>query len=1217
MQCPQCQHENAAGQKFCGECGARLAFVCPACSASNLPTNKFCGECGAKLGASPPASAAGPSGAAGSAPNAAPSPPVASGTAPPAEPPGSRFATPESYTPKHLAEKILTSKSAVEGERKQVTVMFTDVSGFTAMSERLDPEEVHALMDRAFEVILAAVHGYEGTINQFLGDGVMALFGAPIAHEDHAGRALRAALDIQVKLAPIRADVQRMHGRDFLMRIGINTGTVVVGAIGRDLRMDYTALGDTVNLASRLLNVAQPGQIVVSRHTKDLCEGFFVFEDLGDFQLKGKTEPQRAFAVKSELGGRTRLEVSKERGLTPLLGRAAEREQLAELFRKAAGGSGAVVVIAGEPGVGKSRLLYEFLRGLDNSGHLEVETTCASFGRAMAYRPLVELYRRYFDLPEDLSPEDIRRRIAARLVALGVEGEEPALLLHHFLGVSVPPEFLQRVQGAQLRGRTHEILGTVIFRESALKPVVLIIENLHWIDDSSGELLKSLAARAHEHAVLLVLTTRPGSSTDWLPITTETLKLEGLTHDDIGEMVGTLCASRSVSEPLLELMVAKGGGNPLYVEEIVRQLQETEGILVEDGEARLRASDVTVPETIRDIIAARVDRLAESPKQTLQVASVVGRRFGVSLVSHVRETERNLVAGDLKDLHAVDFVFPSVHDPELMYSFKHALTQDVVYTSLLERRRRRFHAAAGRGLEELYAGRIDDVVEILAYHFGRGQVWDKAVTYQRQAAAKAQARSAHREAVACLEEALEALRHLPETPQTREQNIDVRLELRSSLYPLGEFEKMRACLREAETMASAISDSRRLGLVSYHTAEYFRQTGRFAEARALAEKALALGDKLQDVPLRLFSGHHLGLACHALGEYRRAAELLRTVAQSPQAECPAGAFRGTVSGSWASFQAITLAWLARCLAERGEFEEGVDAGGRAVALAEEFGSPYSLAAACIGLGYCTLVKGDLDAAGPVLERACRVAGEANLTLFRPQATRLLGATCLLAGRTDEGIAMVRAAAEEVESRRLMMQQAAVLALLGEACLFTGRVDEASNAAQRALSLAREGGQRGDAAAALHVLGEAAARGSLNVDEAEHYYLEAIALAGELEMRPLLARTHLGIGRLYVRASDRDRAEDHLLTATRLFITMDMPLWLRQAVSSLGELGRVLIVARSHGSLYEYLTRALGSGGPMRVVKDEPGDGPRIDDEERRPHIEEMLQSHGLSLTGSE
>src|SRR5262245_10221748 len=357
MQCAQCQGENPAGQKFCGECGARLALLCPACRASNPPTNKFCGECGAKLEAGAPAAApSAPAGVTQSPPTQPPTPP----------PTTERFASPESYTPRHLANKVLSSPLAVEGERKQVTVMFTDVSGFTAMSERLDPEEVHAIMDRAFEVILGAVHQYEGTINQFLGDGVMALFGAPIAHEDHAGRALRAALAIQQGLEPLRQDVKRAHGREFRMRIGINSGPVVVGAIGRDLRMDYTAVGDTVNLAARLMGISQPGQIVASPNTKALCEGYFVFEDLGKCELKGKTEPVRAYRVQREIAGRTRLEVSRERGLTPLVGRTAERERLTEVFRNAAGGTGGVVVISGDPGVGKSRLLYEFLRSQED-----------------------------------------------------------------------------------------------------------------------------------------------------------------------------------------------------------------------------------------------------------------------------------------------------------------------------------------------------------------------------------------------------------------------------------------------------------------------------------------------------------------------------------------------------------------------------------------------------------------------------------------------------------------------------------------------------------------------------------------------------------------------------------------------------------------------------------------------------------------------------------
>jgi tetratricopeptide (TPR) repeat protein len=406
--------------------------------------------------------------------------------------------------------------------------------------------------------------------------------------------------------------------------------------------------------------------------------------------------------------------------------------------------------------------------------------------------------------------------------------------------------------------------------------------------------------------------------------------------------------------------------------------------------------------------------------------------------------------------------------------------------------------------------------------------------------------------VTTFEEALEALRRLPETPETREQGIDVRLELRGALYPLGEFEKMLTYLREAEAMAGAISDSRRLGLVSIHTAEYFRQTGRFAEARNLAEQALAMGDKLQDVPLQSYAGQYFALACNALGEYRRASDLLRVVTQAAQPEDWRGAL-GMVA-SWDAHQAISHAWFARCLAELGEFDEGVAAGRRAVALADGLENPYSLTAACIGLGYVCLAKGDLDSACPVLERACSVAREANLTLLRPQATRFLGGAYLLAGRIEEGVALVRAAADEVESRRLLMQQAAVLALLGEACLCAGHVDEASTAAQRALTVATERGQRGDAAAALHVLGEAAAHGALDIDKAEHHYLAAIALAEELEMRPLAARGHLGIGRLYFCTGDRDRAADHLLAAKRLFSAMDMQLWLRHAASSMSELG---------------------------------------------------------------
>jgi len=462
-----------------------------------------------------------------------------------------------------------------------------------------------------------------------------------------------------------------------------------------------------------------------------------------------------------------------------------------------------------------------------------------------------------------------------------------------------------------------------------------------------------------------------------------------------------------------------------------------------------------------------------------------------------------------------------------------------VYGSVLERRRREYHVAAATGLEALYPVNRDAVVELIAYHFQRGQVWDEAADYLRQAAVKAQGRWAHREAVDSLEAALEALGRLPETPETKVRGIDVRLTLRGSLYPLGQFERMLTYLREAEATAGAISDDRRLALVCIHTAEYLRQTGRFAEARTLAEKALALGEQLQDLPLQSYAGQYFGLACHALGDFRRAAELLRVVTQAPPPEGWQGAL-GMVS-SWDAHQAISCAWLARCLAELGEFEEGIGAGRRAVALAEGLDHPYSLTAACMGLGYIHLVRGDLEVAGPVLERACRVAVEANLALLRPQATRLLGHVYLLAGRVDEGIALVQGAADEVESRRLLMQEAAVLALLAEARARSGRIDQALATAARALDLARERGQRGDEAAALHALASAAAGDSSHAGEATDHYRAAIALAEELQMRPLLARGHLGVSRLYRRTGDHARAEDHLVAAKHLCGEMGMSL----------------------------------------------------------------------------
>ena len=453
MQCPQCSHENPDGVKFCGACGTRFASPCPSCGTGNPPANQFCHQCGQAL-APPPT-------------------------------PATRFASPQSYTPKHLVEKILTSRTALEGERKQVTVLFADVSGFTALSAQLDPEEVHHLMNRAFALMLGEVHRYEGTINQFLGDGVMALFGAPIAHEDHAQRAVHAALGMQRVLQGYGAELQRTQGIVFGVRLGLNTGLVVVASIGDNLRMDYTAVGDTTNLAARMLNLAEPGQIVITEDTHRAVSGYFVTQPLGAQAIKGKAEPVNAYEVVRARGRRTRLEVGAERGLTPFVGREPELTLLQERWAEARAGRGQVVCLMGEAGIGKSRLLLEFRRRLADEPVTWLTGRCISYGKEMAYLPIIDLLKHTFQVEEGDDDATISAKIEQGMVALG-EALQPAIPHVKYL-LSVPPgdAAVLRLDAQQRRLKLFEALRAMALHGGQLRPLVLVVEDLHWIDKTS------------------------------------------------------------------------------------------------------------------------------------------------------------------------------------------------------------------------------------------------------------------------------------------------------------------------------------------------------------------------------------------------------------------------------------------------------------------------------------------------------------------------------------------------------------------------------------------------------------------------------------------------------------------------------------------------------------------------------------------------------------
>jgi class 3 adenylate cyclase len=800
MRCPHCHHENRDEARFCAACGSSLAARCPTCGYEPPLGAAFCDHCGTPLTRPPP-----------------PIPP-------PAAPHPQTLHT---YTPKHLAEKILTARSALEGERRQVTVLFADLAGFTTMAEKLDPEEVHQIMDHCFERITAEVHRFEGTINQYTGDGVMALFGAPIAHEDGPRRAVHAALGIQRALREYGEELQAERGLLLHMRIGINTGPVVVGKIGDDLRIDYTAVGDTTNLAARLQQMAQPGNVVISAATHQHMAGFFETRDLGELPVKGRA-PVRAFEVLQPRISRSRFDVAVERGLTPLVGRERELATLRERFREVKAGRGQVVGIAGEAGMGKSRLVLEFRRALAQASEAVtwLEGHCISFGQASPFLPLIEQLRENFQIDElDGEPEIIAKVEQGMRRMEELELYIPAI--RYLLSVDPSDPALAAMEGAARRRHLFAALGALSIRGARRRPLVLVVEDLHWIDTSSEEFLTALLDAVAGVPLLLLVTYRIGYTPPFGSRSFyTTLTLRSFSEAETLAMAGQALGTAQFPPELHTALMEKTEGVPLFIEEVTKALLDLGVLRREEGAYWLvkRLSEVRVPETIQGIIMARLDRLGEDGKRTVQLASVIGRQFLVRLLARVAGLTDRL-EGLLRELQALEIIYEQGLLPEPAYIFKHAVIQDVAYNSLLIQRRKALHRAVGEAIEELYQDRLEEHYAELAHHFSQSETWDKALAYHRQAGIQAFARSSLREALAGFEQALAALHHLPARQETCEQAIELRLEMRNVLIALGDFGRMVDLLGEAEALAKTLDDPRRLGWVSAYLSPYFSNTG--------------------------------------------------------------------------------------------------------------------------------------------------------------------------------------------------------------------------------------------------------------------------------------------------------------------------------------------------------------------------------------------------------
>ena len=1120
MKCSQCQQEAPLEAAFCPKCGAKLSVACPQCGAANAPDDNFCRKCGARLAVASTSFAM-------------------------------RLAAPRSYTPQHLAERILTSKSALEGERKQVTVLFADLKGSMELLADRDPEEARKLLDPVLEHMMEAVHRYEGTVNQVMGDGIMALFGAPLAHEDHALRACYAALRMQELVKRYAEDARHAHGVNVQIRVGLNSGEVVVRAIGSDLHMDYTAVGQTTHLAARMEQFASPGSILLTPSTLELVEGYVAVTPLGPIPVKGLADAVDVFEVTGVGPARTRLQAAARRGLTRFVGRDVEVEQLRRALELAGSGHGQVAAVVGEAGVGKSRLFYEFTQSHRAGSWLVIEAGSVSYGRATSYLPVIDLLQAYFQIETRDDHRKIREKVTGKLLTLdrSLEVTVPAILA--LLDVPVEDEQWEALDPPQRRQRTLDAVKRLLLRESQVQPLLLVFEDLHWIDTESQTLLDSLVETLGGARVLLLVNYRPEYEHRWGGKTYYTqLRIDPLRSESAEDLLGSLLGSDAGLPPLKQLLIARTEGNPFFLEESVRTLVETRALAGERGAYHL-TRDVTaiqVAPTVQAVLAARLDRLPPEEKRLLQAAAVIGKDVPSVLLRAIAELSDEELHRSLARLQAAEFLYETSLFPDPEFTFKHALTHDVAYGSLLQDRRRAVHARIVEAIEAAYSDRLAEHAERLAHHAFKGETWEKALLYLRQAGAKAIARCAYRQAVAYLDQALVSLQHLPGSREMIEQAIDVRLDLRNAHMPLGEHDQMVEHIRAAEPLANTLYDRSRLARVLAYMGTNFFIARDHHRAIDTIDRGLAVAVGLDDFRLETELNSRLAMVYHALGNYPRALSLTRRNIEVLTGDRVYQAFTGPNLTA-----VISHAFLGRCLAELGQFEEAVPLAEEGVRIAEAIEYLNSLVVALCRLGAIQLLRGDLAAAIPVLERDVRLCQTAEILTVSAWATPCLGMAYALSGQPSEAIPLLEQAVEH--GSKGTGDHAWQIGVTGEGYLLAGQIDKAAKLADHALGLSRDGKERGYEAWALRLLGEIASRRDPpEVVQAEDHYHQAFGLADELGMRPLVAHCHLGLGKLYGRTGKRVEAREHLTTAMTMYREMDMRFWLEKAEAEMRELG---------------------------------------------------------------
>ena len=1127
MICSHCQTESSPDSAFCDECGAPLEVRCPHCSNANRPGAKFCKSCGQRLAESPA--------------------PVASSSSQPG--PGSAI------VPRYLAEKILASRRFIEGERKEVTVLFADIRGSTSLIEKLDPEEVHRYFDPIIHIMMDAVHHYEGTVNQVLGDGIMALFGAPLAHEDHAVRACYAALKMQEGVR-LSAEHRGVNESPVKIGIGINSGEVVVRSITNDLNIDYSALGQTTHLAARMEDLASAGSILMTSDTLREVEGFVEVQALGAVQVKGFSNSVEVFELVGATGIRSRFQAAAARGLSSFVGRQAEIDAFRRFTAQADSKRGQVLALVGDAGMGKSRLVREFLEHHLPPQWKVLEASSVSYGKATAFFPVIELLRNYFALPAGEDGAGIQRKVVEQMLALDaalMDAIPPILTLLDAASGSCDSRAevaraLARFNGLEpqeKRAQTFGALRQLFLADSGRQPLLMVFEDLHWIDGETQAFLDLLVETLPTSPICLLVNYRPGYSHTWASKDYYTrIRVDPLSSDGANELIESLSGSCADLAPLKDLLLKRTEGNPFFIEEIVRSLTESGVLIGAKGAYRpgIAVDSIRIPATVRTVLADRVDRLPAAQKQLLQSAAVIGVVVPLGLLKAVSELPESELSEYLSDLQASEFLYESNLFPELEYTFAHALTNEVVYNALLHERRTAIHASVVDALEGMSAQPVSEHCEALAHHAFHGELWEKAARYSHDAGAKSMSRSAFLEAVSDYERGLTAATHLPDRPEKLAQQIDLHLEARNALFLLGNSSRVAEHLLAAEALAEKLGDEQRTARVLNFLNSYYGLAGDPERAIEIGQRALRLSVVRADLASSTVTHYYLGAAYNKTGQYGLAVDALMHGIGSIGAD-----HRHERFGTAAVLSVMCRSHLVQCLAAMGRFNEGKALGAEGMQIGAEADHATSMIHMTCSVGMLYLLKGDLPQAAEILERSLGLCRSANIPVYLPFTASRLGCVYAQAGRISEALPYLEQGIDE----SLNSGRAAFVSLsmtsLAEGYLLAGRVEEAVVTGERALALARQHKERGHEACALKLLGDASMReGRREAEKAEAHYRQAETLCRDLGMAPLAAHCRMCMGMVYAARGSMAQARSAVAAALDQFRGMEMSLWEERA-----------------------------------------------------------------------